>query len=244
MSQTPTYQIRRWLTESDKNRLQYYQKKLETLVKTFHNDLSVTIGPCNSRPERADYSQIKADNQIIAVIASKSMEILVQNLLKEQKNCVTYQTCSSTIIRQSMGVLGESEYIEIEDCPALPDWFYHNAPTQMICFTFNQSILAKIYINPLWITQTMMPLKLKKQAALTSLVRLLKHQTATLTAKLTGNKMTLNQLHSLQNGDVVLLDNQTDAPLHLFCQQQVFATAKLGCTLTQKAIQIIGDIHD
>lgn len=184
--------------------------------------------PAPQLPEPREYTQIKDNDQLIALLQTGAS--IKHHLFNDTSNCFNAlsDTLFITLINQLLG----TQAPQLEICQNLDDWFYTGSPA--LALTLNTLTL---YLNPQWVLNAL-PSHDKIQRPIMTISDALEAQPIPLQVELNPVTLRLNDVIHLQAGDVIKTDHPITTPLQLKQNKHPICTVEIGEINTYKSIQI------
>lgn len=114
-----------------------------------------------------------------------------------------------------------------------PDWFYAGSTSLLLSLNGAQGHFSLV-LNPQWIYQQLP--QHQTRAALDSVDKALAEHTLSLCLELLPSKLSVNNLASMQVGDILTTNHPLSQPLNLMRNNEQFAQAELGQSAQHKSI--------
>lgn len=182
------------------------------------------------------FSIINADDQL-AVVDKEYLDVLNLVLFGENNSC--FNAVSRELLLLLLNRFLKTEECSISETKSLPpNWFYRGSTCLFLTLSANQNTI-KIILSPDWVYQNLSPYQTVKYD-LCSLDEALEDELVNIEVTLLPVKLPIEQLLTIQVGDVLVTDHLLSDSLRVTHKDQVLAQADLGQSLQQKSILLKG----
>ncbi len=178
------------------------------------------------------FTIISEDNQL-AVVEEHYLDVFNYILFGENNSCFNAISRELLLILLNR-LLKTDECCITETQPLTPNWFYRGSTCLFLTLSTNQNAV-RIILSPEWVYQNLSPYQTIKHS-LCSLDDVLAEETVNLDVTLLPVNLPIEQLLTIQVGDVLVTDHLLSDSLRVTHNDQVLALADLGQSTQQKSI--------
>ncbi len=174
----------------------------------------------------------REDNQL-AIVEKHYVDVFNHILFGENKSCFNS-------ISQGLLLILLNRLLKMEECcltetkPLAPNWFYRGSTCLFLTLGASPNTV-RIILSPDWVYQNLSPYQ-KVKHHLSSLDDAMAEETLNIEVTLLPVSLPIEQLLTIQVGDVLITDHPLATPLRVTHHDQVLAQAELGQSTQQKSI--------